>query len=147
MKIDDDMKRIVAIAAAFAAMFAIIGISIHSINSIDKVNQRKREEEKGKNFAATIAQTTATTNIWEYLRSSTEPLTETLPEETVVEGEDMGDGYFDNQEEISEAGSGADISEQTPAEQALPEHSQPEQTPFEQTVTTTMPTPAVVYID
>ncbi len=142
MKIDDDMKRIVAIAAAFAAMFAIIGISIHSINSIDKVNQRKREEEQGKNFAATIAQTTAATNIWEYLRSSTEPLTETLPVESAVDGEAAGDGSFDNQDEISEAGSDTNGFEQAP-----PEQSQPEQTPFEQTVTTTVPTPAVVYID
>ncbi len=73
LKDDENLKRIVAIAAALLVMFGIIGISVYSINHIDEINQKNREKEQGKHFAATIAQTTATTSVWDYLKSTTAP--------------------------------------------------------------------------
>ncbi len=72
MKGNEDMIRIVAIAAAFLVMFGIIGIAIYSINSISKTNQKHEEREEGKAIAATIIQTTATTSVWDYIRASGE---------------------------------------------------------------------------
>lgn len=69
MKGNKDMIRIVAIAAAFLVMFAIIGFSIYSINHINELNQRSRDKEQGESFASIIAQTTATTSAWDYIRS------------------------------------------------------------------------------
>ncbi len=80
------MKRIVAIAGAFLVMFLIIGASIHAINHIDKVNERTREEEAAKEIAASIAATTEGTNIWEYLRSSTQAPVEEQTAPPVQEG-------------------------------------------------------------
>ncbi len=68
---NEEMIRIVAIAAALLIMFIIIGVSIHSINNVNKINQKHRDEEKGKEIAASFAQTTATTSIWDTLRSTT----------------------------------------------------------------------------
>lgn len=91
MKGDKDMIRIVSIAGALLAMFAIIGISIHSINNINRINQKSRDKEEGEVFASMIAQTTATTSVWDYLRGK-ETSTETTgtgenAESGVVDGE------------------------------------------------------------
>lgn len=81
MKGNEEMIRIVAIAAAFLAMFGIIGIAIYSINSIGKTNQKHEDREEGKTIAATILQTTATTSVWDYIRaSSAEAAATTAPE-------------------------------------------------------------------
>lgn len=85
LKGNQDMIRIIAIAAAFLVMFVIIGIAMYSINNIDEINQKKREKEDGKNFAATVVQTTATTNVWEYLRASEEAVQTTAAIEFVDE--------------------------------------------------------------
>lgn len=85
-KDDVNLKRIVAIAAAMLVMFGIIGISIYSINHIDEINQKNQEKEQGKNFAATIAQTTATTSVWDYLKSTTAPPIEETESDASGEG-------------------------------------------------------------
>ncbi len=68
---NEEMVRIIAIAAALLIMFIIIGLSIHSINTINETNQKRKEKENAKEFAASVAQTTATTSIWDALRSTT----------------------------------------------------------------------------
>ena len=82
LKGNEDMVRILAVAAAFLVMCIIIGISLYSIEKIDKANQKVQDIEEGKKFAASIMQTNATTNIWEYLRNTTELQTETETTET-----------------------------------------------------------------
>ena len=82
LKGNEDMVRILAVAAAFLVMCIIIGISLHSIEKIDKANQKGQDIEEGKKYAASIMQTNATTNIWEYLRNTTELQTETETTET-----------------------------------------------------------------
>ncbi len=81
------MKRIVAITAAILAAVIIIGISVHSINQIDKMNQKKYEEEAAKAFASEAAQTTAATDIWEFIHSAEERNTEATQTETTVSEE------------------------------------------------------------
>lgn len=82
LKGNEDMVRILAVAAAFLVMCIIIGISLHSIEKIDKANQKVQDIEEGQKYAASIMQTNATTNIWEYLRNTTELQTETETTET-----------------------------------------------------------------
>ncbi len=84
------MKRIVWISAAFLVMFLIIGVSLHTINQINRTNKQYREEEEAKSIAATIAAVTENeTTIWEYIRDNTvaeaesEPATQNSVEETV----------------------------------------------------------------
>ncbi len=90
------MKRIFWISAAFFAMFMVIGISMYSINQIVKSNDRAREEQEAKNVAASIAAATeSTTDIWEYLRSSTP---NPADEQTVGATDDVSQ----NQEEPTE---------------------------------------------
>ncbi len=103
MKGNTDLIRIVAIAAAFLAMFGVIGISIHSINSISSSNQRNQEKKEGEDFAVIVAQTTATTSVWDYLRSK-ETTTEAVTEGETVSAPD-GSGTADTAEgeEASEA--------------------------------------------
>ncbi len=90
MKGNEDLIRIVAIAAAFLVMFGIIGIAIYSINNVDTINQKHREEEEGKNIAASIVQTTATTSVWDLLRA-TEETTETA-DSALMDGSSLQNG-------------------------------------------------------
>lgn len=84
MKGNEDMIRIVAIAAAFLIMFGIIGLAIYSINSISKTNKEHEEREEGKLIAATIIQTTATTSVWDYIRASSVEAAATIAVESDV---------------------------------------------------------------
>lgn len=84
---NEDMVRIIAIAAAFLVMCIIIGISVHSINRIDQSNQEIKDVEAGKQFAASIMNTEATTNIWDYLRNTTAPVTQTTESESLASSE------------------------------------------------------------
>ncbi len=80
------MKRIVWICGAFLVIFLIIGISINTLNNIDRVNNRNREEQEAKDIAASIAAATENeTSIWEYIRENEEttPLATTDPSEAI----------------------------------------------------------------
>lgn len=96
---NDDMVRIIAVAAAFLAMCIIIGISVHSIDKIDKSNQIVKDIEAGKQFASSIVQTEQTTNLWEYLRNTTAPATETTVEES-LETQESGAESVNSQEGV-----------------------------------------------
>lgn len=128
------MKRIVAICGAVLAAVIIIGISVYSIQDIDRRNQKTREEEAAREFASAVAaQTTAGIDIWEIMKSTT-----TMPAETVPEGEIPPEsGLIEG-----------DTAETMPPE--LQEESpQPEvpQTDAAQTVTATVSTGMTVTID
>ncbi len=82
------MKRIVATATAFALVFLAMGICIRVMLNISKVNRERREKDRAKVVASSMAAqaATETVNVWEYLRT-TEPPAETAFYETNENGE------------------------------------------------------------
>lgn len=80
---DNELFRIVMIAAAFLVMFFIIGISLHSIQNISNANQKHKDKKEGEAIASIIAQTTATTSIWDYLREKESTTAVVVPSEAV----------------------------------------------------------------
>lgn len=120
---NENMIRIIAVAAAFLVMCIIIGISVYSIDRIDKSNQKVKDIEEGKQFAATIIQTEQTTNIWDYLRNTTTVETEVTELESIetlesAEMPESDDVVVETQE--GEEGISSDTT--------LPETTEPEQT-------------------
>ncbi len=91
-----NMRRIVFAAAAILIMLLIIFWMLHSMAHIDEINQNRREKEKGEAAASQMITTTATTSIWDALRSqeteapqeSGEPAPENPEEETSAEYEE-----------------------------------------------------------
>lgn len=104
------MIRILAVAAAFLVMCIIIGISLHSIKKIDNSNQKVKDIEEGKQFAASITQPPQTTSIWEYLKNTTEPVTETIVEETE---ETLSESDLSQEEQSTEEAETVDATETT----------------------------------
>lgn len=137
---NENMIRIIAVAAAFLVMCIIIGISVYSIDRIDKSNQKVKDIEEGKQFAATIVQTEQTTNIWDYLRNTTTVETEVTELESIgtlesAEMPESDDVVVETQE--GEEGISSDTT--------LPENTEPEQTT---TVTTQVSsTGYILYLD
>jgi hypothetical protein len=68
------MKRIIWIAVALLIMILILGFGLHTLNRISDVNRQRREKDAGEEFAAKVVMTTATTSIWDKVRTTTEPL-------------------------------------------------------------------------
>ncbi len=91
MKDTNDMFRLVIITAAFLVMFLIIGVSLHSVKSANTANQINKDKKEGEHIASIIAQTTATTSIWDYLRDK-ETTTQTVTTDSLttdVSGEEL----------------------------------------------------------
>ncbi len=107
MKDTNDMFRLVIITAAFLVMIIIIGVSLHSMKNISTANRKNQDKKEGEHIASIIAQTTATTSIWDYLRDK-ETTTQTVTTDsltTAVSGEELPAG-----EEAA--------AEETPSEEA-----------------------------
>jgi hypothetical protein len=134
------MKRIVAIAAGVLAMLLIIAYSIYSINHIEKINQKRRDSEEGRALASAIAETTATTSIWEYLRSTTAAPVEDASE-AVASGEEASEVIPEGEELETET---ADNAENEPETESLMPEIQTE-APV-QTTTTAVSTGIVINI-
>ena len=66
------MKRIVWGAVAILICVLILGYGLYTLRRISEVNRRRRETEAGKAVASQIVMTTATTSVWDYLRSQEE---------------------------------------------------------------------------
>ena len=73
------MRRIVWIGAALLIMVGIFGYAMFTMRGIEQVNQERREKNAGQEIVNDmIAATTATTSVWDRLRTT---------ETTVVTGE------------------------------------------------------------
>ncbi len=98
-----NMKRIVFATAGILIMLVIIFWTLHNITHIDEVNQKRREKNQGEALASRIIETTATTSIWDALRTTESETSasgnaaesgEEIPQETVPGEEQDSDSAF-----------------------------------------------------
>ena len=65
------MRRIVWIGAALLIMVGIFGYAMFTMRGIEQVNQERREKNAGQEIVNDmIAATTATTSVWDRLRTT-----------------------------------------------------------------------------
>ncbi|MDE5737325.1 MAG: hypothetical protein K2H93_03055 [Oscillospiraceae bacterium] len=111
-----NMKRIVFVAIGILIMLLIMGFTIYNINHIDEINQKRREQDKGEAIASRMVATTATTSIWDSLRTTeteTGNIEETSQEiqETIQESGEMLETEFTQEYEIENQVSTETITE------------------------------------
>lgn len=99
------MRRIVSIAAAFSLIFLALGIGMRTMLRISTVNKERRDHDKAKELAASMAaDVPETQSIWDYLHKNTDPpaaqqVTEQGTGDTEISTED-GSGAVEQTEPV-----------------------------------------------